>query len=84
MSVQVPQMSCKELVEVITEYLEGTLSAEDAARFERHLEGCEGCQAYLDQMRETIDALGTLPPEPLSPEAESKLLSAFRDWRRAG
>ena len=79
--LETPQMSCKELVEVITEYIEGTLPAEDRARFERHLAGCEGCHAYLDQMRETIRALGTLPPESLSPEAERKLLAAFRGWR---
>jgi anti-sigma factor RsiW len=76
-----PQMSCKELVEVITEYLEGTLAAEDRAAFERHLAGCDGCTAYFDQMRQTISALGKLPPESLSPEAERNLLAAFRGWR---
>jgi anti-sigma factor RsiW len=79
--VETPQMSCKELVEVITEYLEGTLAAEDRARFERHRAGCDGCKAYLDQMRATIRALGHLPPESLSPEAERALLAAFRGWR---
>jgi anti-sigma factor RsiW len=79
--VETPQMSCKELVEVITEYLEGSLFAEDRGRFERHLAGCDGCQAYLDQMRETISALGHLPPESLSPEAERALVEAFRGWR---
>jgi anti-sigma factor RsiW len=82
--VEGPQMSCKELVEVITEYLEGTLPAEDRTRFGRHLAGCDGCQAYLDQMRQTIGALGRLPPESLSPEAETKLLEAFRGWREGG
>jgi len=78
---EAPKMSCTELVEVITEYLEGTLPAEDRARFDRHLAGCDGCQAYLDQMRQTIGALGRLPPESLSPEAQGKLLEAFRGWR---
>ena len=82
--VEGPQMSCTELVEVITDYLEGTLPAEDRARFERHLAGCEGCQAYLDQMRQTMAALGHLPQESLSPEAEAKLLEAFRGWREGG
>ena len=81
---EIPPMVCKELVEVITEYLEGTLPASDRARFERHLAGCDGCQAYLDQMRQTIAALGHLPPESLSPEAESRLLEAFRGWREGG
>jgi anti-sigma factor RsiW len=82
--VETPEMNCKELVDVITEYLEGTLPAEDRARFERHIAGCDGCQAYLDQMRMTIRALGHLPPESLSPEAERRLLDAFRGWREGG
>jgi anti-sigma factor RsiW len=81
--VETPKMSCKELVDVITEYLEGTLPTEDRGRFERHLAGCDGCQAYLDQMRETIRALGHLPPESLSAEAQGTLLEAFRGWRDA-
>ena len=79
--IETPPMSCKELVEVITDYLEGTLFGEDRGRFERHLAGCDGCQAYLDQMRQTIRALGHLPPELLSGEAERALLEAFRGWR---
>ena len=79
--VETPEMTCKELVEVITDYLEGALPAEDRARFERHLGKCEGCHAYLDQMRGTINALGHLPPESLSPEAESALLDAFKGLR---
>lgn len=79
--VETPEMRCNELVEVITEYLESTLPAEDRARFDRHLAKCDGCRAYLDQMRETIRALGHLPPESLSPEAERALLEAFRGWR---
>ena len=77
------QMSCNELVELITDYLEGALGPEDRERFEDHLAGCEGCQAYVDQMRETIRAAGRLPPVPLSPEAERKLLVAFGGWRSA-
>jgi anti-sigma factor RsiW len=80
-AVDAPEMVCKELVAVITDYLEGTLPTEDRARFERHLAGCDGCTAYLHQMRETIRALGHLPPESLSPDAERKLFAAFRGWR---
>jgi anti-sigma factor RsiW len=78
---QIAQLSCQELVELITDYLEGTLAPADLARFERHLEGCDGCRAYLEQMRETVAALGHLPAESLSPEAERKLLAAFEGWR---
>jgi anti-sigma factor RsiW len=80
-AVETPEMVCKELVELITDYLEGALPAEDRARFERHLAGCDGCTAYLHQMRETIRALGHLPPESISPDAERKFLEAFRGWR---
>jgi anti-sigma factor RsiW len=83
-TVDTRELRCKELVELITDYLEGTLPPADRARFEHHLAGCDGCHAYLDQMRETVAALGRLPPESLSPEAESKLLAAFRDWRVGG
>ena len=82
-AVETPQMRCRELVELITDYLEGTLPASEHARFEHHLAGCDGCQAYLEQMRETIGALGRLPPESLSPEMERRLLDAFRDWHEA-
>ena len=57
------EMKCKELVELITEYLEGALSEVDEARFEQHLAGCDACTTYLEQMRETISALGQIPPE---------------------
>jgi anti-sigma factor RsiW len=80
-AVETPEMRCRELVELITDYLEGTLPALDRARFDHHIAGCDGCRAYLDQMRETIRAIGRLPPESLSPEMERKLLDAFRGWR---
>jgi anti-sigma factor RsiW len=58
-------MSCKELVELVTEYLEGTLSAMDRARFEAHLAGCDDCDVYLQQMRQTISLVGELQrPSP--------------------
>jgi anti-sigma factor RsiW len=73
-------MSCRELVEVITDYLEGTMAAGDRARFEAHLESCPYCVTYLEQMRETIYTLGELPEESLSEEARDQLLEAFRGW----
>ena len=56
------EMKCKELVELITEYLEGELGDADQARFEQHIAGCDACTAYLDQMRETIAACAVRPP----------------------
>jgi anti-sigma factor RsiW len=66
---------------LVTDYLEGRLSAADRSRFEEHLDECDGCTAYVEQMRRTIEALGHIPEESLSPEAERELLAAFRDWR---
>jgi anti-sigma factor RsiW len=74
-------MSCRELVEVITDYLEGTMAAEDRVRFEAHLAECPYCVNYLDQMRDTIAALGDLTEDSISSEARGELLEAFRSWR---
>jgi anti-sigma factor RsiW len=76
-------LSCQELVELVTDYLEGALPDELHQRFDDHIAHCKGCQTYLEQMRTTIRATGTLTPESLSPEAESALLDAFRGWRHA-
>ena len=77
-----PEMLCRELVEVVTDYLEYRLSPRDRARFEAHLAECEYCETYLEQMRQTIRALGRLPEESLSVDARDGLLTAFRDWTR--
>ena len=77
-----PEMPCRELVEVVTDYLEDRLSPRDRARFEAHLAECEYCETYLEQMWQTIRALGRLPEESLSVEARNVLLTAFRDWSR--
>ena len=81
MNAQMEQLSCQELVELVTDYLEGALPEEDRLRFEDHIAGCEDCTAYLEQMRQTISLLGHLPATALTPEAEAELLEAFRGWR---
>ena len=78
------EMACKELVELVTEYLEDTLPPAERARFEAHLAGCDGCTRYLEQMRLTINALGHLPEESIDPHARDELLKAFRDWKAGG
>lgn len=75
-------LSCQELTEVITEYLEGTLSTAERLRFEAHLEQCPGCRAYLEQMRQTIRLTGKLTEAAVEPPARQALLDAFRDWKR--
>jgi anti-sigma factor RsiW len=76
-------LSCQELVELVTDYLEGALSRSDRARFERHIKSCPHCTAYLEQMRGTLAVLGRLEEESLPPHARDELLAAFRDWRTA-
>jgi predicted anti-sigma-YlaC factor YlaD len=74
-------MACKELVELVTEYLDGTLSRADRQRFDDHLKDCSACTTYLDQMRHTIRMLGRLTEEDLTEDAKRDLLRIFRDWK---
>jgi anti-sigma factor RsiW len=76
-------VTCREMVELVTAYLEGHLAADQRARFEEHLAICDGCQAYLEEMRDTLRSLGRLPEERLSPQGRDALLAAFGDWHRA-
>jgi len=78
---QTTQLSCQELVELVTAYLEGALPPEDHSRFEAHISICDGCGVYLEQMRTTVRLLGKLPVATLPAGAERDLLDAFRDWR---
>jgi len=77
------QMTCKELVELVTEYLEGSLSEEFRVRIESHLSGCEGCTNYVEQMRQTIQLTGQIREENLSEQQKDDLLKLFRDWKKA-
>ena len=78
------KLSCQELVELVTGYLEGALAPEERSRFEAHLAVCGNCRNYLGQMRRTIHLLGTLPTDALTPEAQQAFLMAFRDWKSHG
>ena len=75
-------VACQELVELVTEYLEGAMAPEERARLELHLAGCRPCCHYLDQMRKTIDVVGEIPEEAVTPEAREDLLAVFRAWKR--
>ena len=81
MATQTKEVSCKELVELLTDYLEGTLSPQDKLRFEEHLALCAGCRIYLDQMRATIGVLGRLEEDSIPPQAKEDLLRVFRTWK---
>jgi len=72
---------CQEAVELVTDYLEGTLSRRSRRRFEAHLGACPNCAAYLEQIRLTIELTGTIGPEDLTPEAKADLTELYRRWR---
>jgi predicted anti-sigma-YlaC factor YlaD len=74
------ELVCREFVELVSDYLEGVLSPSDKARFEKHLRECDGCERYLDQMRITIESVGSLSIEKIQPESMDEFLRAFRDW----
>jgi anti-sigma factor RsiW len=74
-------MSCRELVTLVTEYLEGTMPSSERLRFERHVSVCPPCRVHLEQMRETIRASGALTEESISASARDDLLAAFAHWR---
>jgi len=76
------EMTCKELVELVIDYLEGTLPDDVRTRMERHLAGCDGCTHYLEQMRQTIRLTGQVREETLTPQQRGDLLRLFRDWKK--
>lgn len=75
------EMMCQELVELVTDYLEGNLSSRDRRRFEAHIGDCPHCTAYVEQFRETIRLTGRLREEDIQPDAREALLAEFRNWR---
>jgi anti-sigma factor RsiW len=74
-------LSCQEVVELVTDYLEHALPPEDATLFEQHINFCDGCERYLDQIRTTIAAVGRIDEADIPPEARDKLMAAFRRWK---
>ena len=76
-------VTCQEVVEQVTDYLEGALTTEEAALFEQHLNFCDGCDWYVDQLRTTIAAVGRIEEEEVPEAMRSKLLNAFRDRGRS-
>jgi anti-sigma factor RsiW len=75
-------ITCRELVALVTEYLEGALGEGERRLFEAHLDHCDGCRHHLTQMRATIATLGRLRESDLTPETRERFLAAFRSWRR--
>jgi predicted anti-sigma-YlaC factor YlaD len=73
---------CQQAVELVTDYLEGALSRRQRCRFEAHLRACPHCQAYLDQMRATITAVGQVEPEDLDTATQDDLIDLFRRYQQ--
>jgi hypothetical protein len=74
--------TCTEVVELATEYVEGAMPAQDMTRFELHLNFCDGCFTFIDQIRTTAALAGRLSEEQVPEDVKGKLLAAFRDWAR--
>jgi anti-sigma factor RsiW len=75
------ELVCREAIELLTEYLEGTLSRRQRRRLRAHLDACPNCSAYLEQIRITIRLSGGIQPEDLSPRALDELTELYRRWR---
>jgi len=74
-------LACKELVELVTDYLEQTLTHDERTRFEQHLALCGGCKEYLREIRSTIDLSRKLSQGALAPNVRDELLNLFRKWK---
>ena len=81
LSLRRKDIVCQQAVELVTDYLEGSLSRRDRRRFETHLRACPNCTAYVEQIRMTIALTGAVEPEDLTPEARADLTELFRRWR---
>jgi len=82
MSTSTRDLACQEIVEIVTDYLEGAMDPALRASFDAHLVGCTHCTHYLEQMRATIQVAGTITADDLPPELRAGLLEAFRNFRR--
>lgn len=79
-----PALTCQELVELVTDYLDGALNPRIAEAFESHLQVCPGCERYVEQFRGTIAAVGRLHSEDLSAGTRAAVIDTFREFRRPG
>jgi hypothetical protein len=76
-------VTCQEVVELVTDYLERALPAHEASLFEQHLNFCDGCVVYVEQIRATAETVGRVTEDDVPPETRDKLLAAFREWKRS-
>ena len=74
------RLSCQQMVELVTEYLDGVMEPRRRARFEAHLAGCDGCTNYVEQFRMTVSVVGRLEVDDVPEPVMAELVSAFRNW----
>ena len=82
MAYMAGNLTCQNVAEVVTEYLEGAMPFSTRIRFHMHLGLCLACRTYLKQMKYTVQTLGKLPSEPISPQIREELLRRFRHWKK--
>jgi anti-sigma factor RsiW len=76
----VTELNCDDLVELVTDYLDGVLDEQTERRVSDHLAGCDGCTTYVDQIRQTVATLRSSPADvALTEQVRDALLAAFRD-----
>ena len=75
-------LSCQEMTEIMTDYLEGRMRFGTRMRFHMHLGMCRHCRRYLRQMRHTIRLSASLPREPAPDEVRDELMRRFKNWRK--
>jgi hypothetical protein len=83
MSEPAQHLTCQEVVELVTDYLEAAMPADQMSLFEQHILFCDGCMTYVQQMRMTVSTVGRLGTEDVPDELRDRLLTAFRGWRRS-
>jgi predicted anti-sigma-YlaC factor YlaD len=82
MSIHDGELTCQEVVELVTEYLENVLLPEARKRLEEHVDNCPGCASYIEQIQLTIGMLRQLADEPVFPTMKQELLQRFRNWKK--
>jgi hypothetical protein len=83
MSESAEHITCHEVVELVSDYLDRALPADETSLFEQHLNFCGGCVWYVDQLRITVATAGLIREEDVPAETRERLLTAFRDWKRS-
>ena len=81
-NLNMDNLSCQEVVELVTDYLEQALLPEKRVQFEEHIADCPGCLTYIEQIQQTIVMLRNLAKQPMFPETKQELLEIFRNWKR--